>query len=106
MLRKIDLKKIDSMEIIPGFKARVIQTDNITMAFWEIKAGSTLPEHDHPNEQITNLVKGTFELKVDGKISLLTPDSVVIIPPSIKHSGMAITDCEIVDIFYPRRDIG
>jgi hypothetical protein len=34
-------------EIVPGYKASFVNTDNVTMAFSEVRAGAPLPEHFH-----------------------------------------------------------
>ena len=48
----------ESKEIIPGFFARFVHTENVTLVFWEARAGSTFPEHAHPHEQISTIQKG------------------------------------------------
>lgn len=100
-METILLKKIESREVIPGFKAKFVQSDNITLAYWEIKKGSILPEHKHPNEQISTVIKGNFKMKVEGKTKILHSGSVVVVPPSSMHSGEALTDCFIIDAYYP-----
>ena len=98
-----DLNDIEEKEIIPGYFARFLHSDNMTLAYWRIEAGAPMPEHSHPNEQVTNLIEGVFELVVKGKSTVLRQGSVVIIPPNIPHSGTAITECRIIDAFYPLR---
>jgi quercetin dioxygenase-like cupin family protein len=102
-MKNIELKKIEPREVIPGFYAKFVQSDNVTLAYWEIKKGSILPQHKHPNEQISNVIKGNFKMKVEGTSRILRPGSVVVIPPSTMHSGEALTDCFIIDVFYPFR---
>lgn len=29
---------------------------------------------------------------------------VLIVPPDVKHKGKAITDCYVIDVFYPIRE--
>ena len=102
-MNKIDLHQVKSKEIIPGFDAKFIQSENVTIAYWNIKAGSKFPQHAHPNEQVTNILRGKFKLTVDGITKVISKGSVVIIPPKANHSGIAITDCHILDVFYPFR---
>lgn len=98
------LHNVEEKEIVPGYYAKFIHSENITVAYWNIKANHTMPEHAHPHEQVVNLLEGTFELVIDGKPQQAEPGTVIIIPPNIKHSGNAITDCRILDIFYPVRE--
>ncbi len=103
-MQKIELENINSKEIIPGYNVRFVHSENMTFAYWDIKAGSPLPEHSHSNEQVANMIEGEFELTVDGETQVLKSNSVVIIPPNAKHSGKAMTDCKIIDAFYPIRE--
>jgi len=49
----ISLTDIELQEnLIPGFNVRFVHSENMTFAFWDIKAGSLLPEHAHPHEQV------------------------------------------------------
>jgi quercetin dioxygenase-like cupin family protein len=74
------------------------------MAYWEIEAGSELPLHDHPHEQIVNVLEGELQLTVEGETKILRPGSVAVIASSIPHSGKAITDCRVLDAFHPVRE--
>jgi len=101
---KTDLNKIDGKEILPGFRLKVVHSEHMTLTYWDIKAGSSLPEHSHPNEQVTNMIEGELELIVDGESNIIKPNSVVVIPSNATHSGKAITDCRVIDVFYPIRE--
>jgi quercetin dioxygenase-like cupin family protein len=98
------LHDIEEKEIVPGYYAKFVHSENVTIAYWNIKANHTMPEHAHPHEQVVNLLEGTFELVIDGKPQRAKPGTVIIIPPDMKHSGNAITDCRILDVFYPIRE--
>ncbi len=103
-MNKIDLNSIEEKEIVPGFFARFVHSENMTIAYWNIKAGSSLPSHSHPHEQISSMIKGEFELTVDCTPHILKANDVFIIPSNTAHSGKAITDCKIIDTFYPVRE--
>ncbi|NOY99054.1 MAG: cupin domain-containing protein, partial [Chloroflexi bacterium] len=34
----------------------------------------------------------------------LEPGAVAVIPPDVPHAGRAVTDCRIIDVFYPTRE--
>ncbi len=100
----INLKDIQPQEIAPGFHARFVHTNSMTIAHVQIDAGATLPEHSHVHEQVVNLIDGTFELTVEGESILLEPGKMVTLGSNVPHSGRAITDCRIIDVFHPVRE--
>ena len=91
-------------EIIPGYFAKVSHGEHMTVVYWYIKAGSLLPLHKHSHEQISNFIEGEFELNIDGESKVMRAGSLAIIKPHSLHSGKAITECKIIDIFYPKRE--
>lgn len=100
----INLDTIKRKEIIPGYEARFVHAENVTLAFWDVKAGSILPNHSHIHEQLVQVIEGTFELTIANETHTLTEGKVAIIPSNTEHSGKAITDCKLVDTFYPVRE--
>ncbi|MCD4788542.1 MAG: hypothetical protein K8R37_00970, partial [Bacteroidales bacterium] len=62
----IELKEVEEKEIVPGYKARFIHSEDMTVASWNIKKGYSLPEHSHLHEQISCVTDGEFELTIDG----------------------------------------
>ena len=100
----IKLADLEEREMIPGYRARFVHTEHMTLAYWTIRAGAPLPEHSHPHEQVVNLLEGEFEFNLAGEIQRLSPGMVVVITSNLPHSGKAITDCRILDVFYPVRD--
>ena len=97
------LDDLPEKEIVPGFHARFVHSENMTLAYWRIEAGAALPQHAHPHEQVLNLLEGEFEATVAGETFHLTPGSVSVIPGNVPHSGKALTACRIIDVFYPVR---
>jgi len=95
---------LDRSEEMPGFLGAFLHAENMTVASWTVEAGSTFPEHSHPHEQISIVVKGKFELTLDGETDVLEPGRIAVIPADVPHSGRAVTDCEIIDVFSPVRE--
>ena len=54
----VDLEKVPSKEILPGYTGRFVHTETMTVAYWSVKKGSVLPKHNHHHEQITLLRTG------------------------------------------------
>ena len=100
----ITLSTLNEKEIIPGYRGKSIHTGNMTFMYWTVDEGAVMPEHSHMHTQVAHVLKGRFELTVDGETTLLEPGLVAVIPPHAKHGGRAITDCELLDVFNPERD--
>ena len=100
------LKRSDMKEraLVPGFRARFAHGEQITVGQVRIEAGAALPQHAHPHEQISTLVKGQFEFTLGGETMLLKAGSVVVIPPNVPHSARALTECLVIDAFHPVRE--
>jgi quercetin dioxygenase-like cupin family protein len=90
-------------EPVPGYKAVFVHSDNMTVAHWEVEEGALMPEYSHPHEQVANVVEGRFELTLAGEPRVLDQGSAAI-PPNTPHSGKAITQCRLIDVFHPVRE--
>lgn len=103
----MDFYRLDDLEfktMAPGFHGTFIHSDNVTVARWKIDQGATLPDHAHPHEQITMVMAGTFEMRVGGETRKLVAGDMVVIPGHVPHSGTALTDCRVTDVFHPTRE--
>ncbi len=98
------LADLEEREIVKGFFGKMIHSATMTMAYWTVEKDAMLPQHQHPHEQVLNLLDGEFELQVNGQIHQLKTGSVFVIPGNSAHSGRAITPCRILDVFQPARD--
>jgi quercetin dioxygenase-like cupin family protein len=104
VIETYQLDQVEAKEILPGFHGKMIHTPCMTLAFWQIEANASLPEHQHVPEQVVNMLEGEFELTVAGTPHILKPGDVLVIPPNTPHSGRAITACRILDVFHPVRE--
>ncbi len=100
----IQVSDIPEKEIVPGFFGRMIHTDSMTVAHFRIKAGSVLPEHFHVHEQVTNVIQGELEMTIGGQTMVCKAGMSAVMPSNVPHSGRALTDCLVIDVFQPARD--
>jgi quercetin dioxygenase-like cupin family protein len=100
----IEITTLSSREVIKGYTGRAIHTGTTTLMYWTVEAGADMPIHSHIHEQVAHVLKGKFELIVNGEPRILEPGIVAVIPPNIPHGGHAITDCELLDVFTQERE--
>ncbi len=100
----LDLKDIEEREIVPGYRAKFVHSEDMTLAYWDVDPGAELPEHSHPHQQIANVLEGKFEFTVDGDTRVLEPGMIAVIPGGVPHRGKALTPCRLVDAFHPARE--
>ncbi len=98
------LESLPEKELFPGFHFKFVHAENMTFSLVRIDAGSPLPEHSHPHEQVSMVQKGKLELTLDGEVHVLEPGSILQIPGNAPHSAVAITDCLVLDVFHPIRE--
>ena len=99
-----DLDAMEEREVWPGFYGKLIHTDSMTFAYWRIEKGAAIHEHAHVHEQVVNMHSGEFELVVDGVAKVCRKGDIAVIPSNVKHSGVALTECHILDVFQPVRE--
>lgn len=102
-MKFVKTSDIKPKEIAPGFFGRFIHTANTTIAYWEIKKGSTIPVHHHIHEMTVNVIEGKLQLTIGEETQVLEPGMVGVIPSNVPHTATAVTDCKIIDVFYPVR---
>lgn len=87
-----------------GVQMRIIPGANMTVAFFSLAPGATVPEHAHPHEQIGTVVKGAIELTVAGEKKVVAAGGAYHIPGDVPHSGQNLdAPAEIIEIFAPAR---
>ena len=97
-------RDLELIEVFPGILGHIIHTEACTIADFMIQAGTRLPLHDHHHEQTSTVLAGEFEFTIGGEVSKCVAGDVAIMRGHVPHSGIAITDCRIIDVFHPVRE--
>ena len=100
----IDLNNSTELKLAEGITAKVVTAENMTVAHVHLDKGAILAEHKHMNEQIVNVIAGELELTVKGEAHILSRGKVMVLPSNVPHSGRALTDVDVIDVFYPIRE--
>lgn len=95
---------IQEKDLVKGIKGKYIHTANNTVGYINIEKGAVLPAHSHIHQQITQVISGKLEMTIDSITQVLESDSITVIPPNVIHSANALTDCIVIDTFFPVRE--
>jgi quercetin dioxygenase-like cupin family protein len=101
---KTSLADVKSHEIMPGFLGKFVHTGTMTFAYWNVAKGAVLPEHKHPHEQVVNVLEGELEITAGGITHLLKAGDILPIAGDTLHSGRALTEVRVLDVFNPVRE--
>ncbi|MBC8047064.1 MAG: cupin domain-containing protein [Fimbriimonadaceae bacterium] len=100
----INTADITVREVAPGFFGKFMHSDTMSIAYWEAKEGAEIPIHQHMHEMIVNVIEGKLQLTVGDETKILEFGTVAFISGNVPHKAKAITDCKIIDVFYPVRE--
>ncbi len=93
------------VQIAPGIRRQTIVTGaSIYQMRAHLEAGSRLPDHHHPQEQVTHVVKGRLRLIVDGVAHELTDGMSCYIGGDVRHGAETIDQTIVIDTFTPPRE--
>lgn len=98
------IKSIKPKKLVAGITGYYAHGDSMTFGYVELKAGSSVPMHQHVHEQITYIIEGELDMVIGGVNCLLKAGMYHVIPSNTQHSAIAITDCKVIDAFSPVRE--
>jgi quercetin dioxygenase-like cupin family protein len=103
----VDTSALKVIERLPGWRARIFHSANMTFAHYEFDAGATIHPHHHVQEEVWNVIEGELEVTIDGVAQVARPGVVAIVPPETPHSVRALTDGRAIIVDHPLRwDVG
>ncbi len=96
---------LPSTEMLPGIGRRAAWLSGVMLTFFTFEPHSVVPEHRHPNEQITLVTRGAMEFALEGATRTLRPGDGVCIPPNALHSAIILGEpTEAIDAWNPPRE--
>ena len=93
------------IEICSGITRRTV-TNGKTMyqMVATLAAGSRMPEHQHPQEQIVHILEGKMRLIVEGVPHELSTGDSFYLASNVAHGVETISETRVLDTFSPPRD--
>jgi len=92
------------IQIAPGIRRQTITTGaTMYQMRAQLDADSVLPEHQHPQDQITHVIKGRVRMIVNGEPRELSAGDSLYLPGNTPHGAQTIEDTSVIDTFSPPR---
>jgi quercetin dioxygenase-like cupin family protein len=91
--------------MVPGIRRQTIASGAQMMQMRvRLDAGSHLPEHQHPHEQITYVVSGRLRMFVAGVAREIGPGESLYLNSEVRHGVDVLEDALVIDTFSPPRE--
>lgn len=90
---------------LPGVTRRAVYLDHCMVTFFDFEPGSIIPEHTHPHEQITYVVRGAMRFTLGQETRLLRAHEGVCIPSGVPHGAVILDEPTVaLDAWHPLRE--
>jgi quercetin dioxygenase-like cupin family protein len=103
-LVKSSWKTMEVEQLNDKLSRQMISGENATISQLLLTKGATVPRHSHTNEQYSWIISGSLKFIFDDREILVGAGEILVIPPNVAHSAVALEDTVDVDIFAPRRE--
>jgi quercetin dioxygenase-like cupin family protein len=101
--KKNDLK---AKQVLKSSQLRAVANEHVMITLFDFGPDDEImPNHHHPHEQITYILKGSVKMIAGGKSQVLDAGQGAVIPPEVEHEVIALEkDSQVLDVFYPLRE--
>ncbi len=92
-------------KVHPGITRQQIDGEHVTVVRYQYAPGSVYPEHSHPEEQVSIVIRGPVRVTVADVTKSFWPGDVVVIPGAAPHAIHAPenTPAETITVIAPAR---
>lgn len=100
-----DWDKIPVEQTAEDIQRQMVVGQNVMICRFRFAPFVVTPEHSHPHEQMTLVVKGKVKFIISGEERIVSAGDVLHFPPHNRH-GATMLDEEVIliDIFSPIRE--
>jgi quercetin dioxygenase-like cupin family protein len=91
--------------MVAGIRRRTLAAgERMMQMLVALDAGSHLPEHQHPHEQLTHVLRGRLRFSIAGVARELSAGQSLCLPGGTLHAADALEDTLVLDTFSPPRE--
>ena len=98
------LTNLAEEKISDKISRRVLSGEQGMIVWWTMKAGAHAAAHHHPHEQLFWVTRGKMDIRIGGERRVCGAGDGGVIPGGVEHEAWFPEDCEVIDVFAPRRD--
>jgi len=95
--------EIEPEQLNPLTTRQYIVGTSTMLARIVLRKGAVVPLHHHFHEQISHVVEGALEFRMNGQPIVVRAGEILCIPPHLPHEVVALEDSVALDIFNPPR---
>jgi quercetin dioxygenase-like cupin family protein len=89
---------------VEGVTAATVHGAQLTAARYVLAPGAVVPEHAHENEELGQVLAGSFELTCAGLTERYGPGEAFLVPGDVPHAAKAGPEgCELLECYAPPR---
>jgi len=104
MLKHTRWQDVELEQLNPLFQRQFVVGEAVMLERILLKKGSVVPLHSHLNEQISYVLDGVLQFRLDDREIVVRSGEVLCIPPHMPHEVLALEDTVDLDIFNPPRE--
>jgi len=88
-----------------GIERQLVVGNNLMICRFRFAPNLVTPEHTHPHEQMSIVVRGRVRFFIEGEERIASPGDVLSFPSECWHGAtMMEEEVELIDIFTPIRE--
>ncbi len=97
---------LKAKQVLKSSQLRAVANEHVMITLFDFGPDDqVMPNHHHPHEQITYILKGSVKMIAGGKSQVLKAGEGAVIPADVEHEVTALEkDSQVLDVFYPLRE--
>jgi quercetin dioxygenase-like cupin family protein len=103
-MKLYDWNRLEEELLNPRITRKAVHTAKLTIARLRLQKCATVPEHSHPQEQVSMVEQGALKFHIAGGEQIVRAGEALAIAPDEPHSVEALEDTVVLDVFSPARE--
>ena len=97
---------LKAKQVLKSSQLRAVANEHVMITLFDFGPDDqVMPNHHHPHEQITYILKGSVKMIAGGKSQVLKAGQGAVIPPDVEHEVIPLEKgSQVLDVFYPLRE--